>query len=147
MVEWMDSERMASDYLKNIDWKTFDLSQVSPEEMDTIQEEVGKFLMLHTRAELYKGAIERSIMLVPIATAEDVAGDRQLADRAYWIEMDHPELGAHIVYPGLWAKTNQPLWTAWRRAPLIGEHNQEVYENELGLSKEELRTLKESNVI
>ena len=147
MVEWMDSERMASDSLKKIDWKIFDLSQVSPEEMDTIQEEIGKFLVLHTRADLYKGAVERDIMLVPVATAEDVSGDRQLADRAYWIEMEHPELDAPLVYPGLWTKTNQPLWTAWRRAPLVGEHNQEVYEKELGLSKEELCTLKESHVI
>jgi formyl-CoA transferase len=35
----------------------------------------------------------------------------------------------------------------YRRAPLIGEHNEEVYINELGLSKEELLTLKQAGVI
>jgi crotonobetainyl-CoA:carnitine CoA-transferase CaiB-like acyl-CoA transferase len=38
-------------------------------------------------------------------------------------------------------------WRISRRAPLIGEHNQEIYEEELGLSKDETRLLKEAGVI
>ena len=34
-----------------------------------------------------------------------------------------------------------------RRAPLIGEHNREIYCGELGLSEEELEMLKEVGVI
>jgi len=34
----------------------------------------------------------------------------------------------------------------WRRAPLIGEHNEEVY-SEIGLNKNELLRLKKANVI
>jgi crotonobetainyl-CoA:carnitine CoA-transferase CaiB-like acyl-CoA transferase len=34
-----------------------------------------------------------------------------------------------------------------RRAPLIGEHNEEIYKKELGLSAEELMVLKQSGII
>jgi crotonobetainyl-CoA:carnitine CoA-transferase CaiB-like acyl-CoA transferase len=34
-----------------------------------------------------------------------------------------------------------------RRAPLIGEHNQEIYEGELGFSKEEMLSLKQAGII
>jgi crotonobetainyl-CoA:carnitine CoA-transferase CaiB-like acyl-CoA transferase len=35
----------------------------------------------------------------------------------------------------------------WRRPPLIGEHNEEIYIRELGFSKEELVTLKMGGII
>jgi crotonobetainyl-CoA:carnitine CoA-transferase CaiB-like acyl-CoA transferase len=38
-------------------------------------------------------------------------------------------------------------WKIQRRAPLIGEHNEEVYEKELGLSKEQVTILKANGVI
>jgi formyl-CoA transferase len=38
-------------------------------------------------------------------------------------------------------------WRISRRAPLIGEHNREVYEKELGLSKEELTDLRAKGII
>ena len=38
-------------------------------------------------------------------------------------------------------------WSIRRRAPLIGEHNLEIYEKELGLSRQQLTVLKESGVI
>jgi formyl-CoA transferase len=33
------------------------------------------------------------------------------------------------------------------RAPLIGEHNQEIFSGELGISEKQLKTLKEKGVI
>jgi hypothetical protein len=34
-----------------------------------------------------------------------------------------------------------------RRAPLIGEHNEDIYINELGLASKEMLTLKQAAVI
>jgi crotonobetainyl-CoA:carnitine CoA-transferase CaiB-like acyl-CoA transferase len=39
------------------------------------------------------------------------------------------------------------MWQKGKRAPLIGEHNDEIYQKELGLSKDELFILKKENVI
>jgi crotonobetainyl-CoA:carnitine CoA-transferase CaiB-like acyl-CoA transferase len=51
------------------------------------------------------------------------------------------------VYPGAPFKLSNGGWKIARRAPLIGEHNEEIYVKELGFSKDELVLLKEANVI
>jgi crotonobetainyl-CoA:carnitine CoA-transferase CaiB-like acyl-CoA transferase len=38
-------------------------------------------------------------------------------------------------------------WKISRRAPLIGERNNEIYESELGLSGDEIRRLADDGVI
>lgn len=40
-----------------------------------------------------------------------------------------------------------PAYQAQRRAPLVGEHNDEVYQGELGLSDVEMASLKERGVV
>ena len=44
-------------------------------------------------------------------------------------------------------KLSQCAWQVYRRAPLIGEHNEEIYIEELGFSREKLVMLKSKNVI
>jgi crotonobetainyl-CoA:carnitine CoA-transferase CaiB-like acyl-CoA transferase len=64
------------------------------------------------------------------------------------VEVDHPELGEKFLYPGWPIKwSNLPPYAPQCRAPLIGEHNYEIYCKELGLSKEELILLKARGVI
>lgn len=84
-------------------------------------------------------------MIYPVYTPEDIAGDAQLEAREYWVPVEHPELGETITYPGAIAKTSLTSQIK-KRAPLIGEHNQEIYQ-ELGLAKDELSSLKEAGVI
>ena len=52
-----------------------------------------------------------------------------------------------LTYPGAPVKMTETPWKIHRRAPLIGEHNEEVYLKELGLSREELALLKANGVI
>ena len=61
--------------------------------------------------------------------------------------MEHPELNDALVYSGPPVKTEESFWRVWRRAPLVGEHNEEIYIGELGLSKEQLSVLKADGVI
>ena len=50
-------------------------------------------------------------------------------------QVEHPELGRSFVYPGEAAIYNGSPWRISRRAPLIGEHNTEIFCDELGLSR------------
>jgi crotonobetainyl-CoA:carnitine CoA-transferase CaiB-like acyl-CoA transferase len=61
--------------------------------------------------------------------------------------MEYPELGEKIIHPGAFAHTSELPPKVWRRAPLIGEHNQEVYEGELNLTPKEIIRLKKSGAI
>jgi crotonobetainyl-CoA:carnitine CoA-transferase CaiB-like acyl-CoA transferase len=61
--------------------------------------------------------------------------------------VEHPELGTKIRYPGPFAKLSETPIQITRRAPLIGEHNEEIYVKELGMSHKEMQTLKKAEVI
>jgi crotonobetainyl-CoA:carnitine CoA-transferase CaiB-like acyl-CoA transferase len=103
--------------------------------------------MKHTKSELWEGAQKRGIMLYPVLTPKDILEFEQLRFRKYWEEVEHPELGTSITYPGAFAKMTEAPCKIRRRAPLIGEHNEEVYVKELGLSIEELLILKQAKVV
>jgi formyl-CoA transferase len=82
-----------------------------------------------------------------LSTAADIPENPQLAFRQFWVEMEHEELGASIAYPGAFGKSSEAPPKIRRRAPLVGEHNVEIYEHELGISREKLVTLKQAGVI
>jgi crotonobetainyl-CoA:carnitine CoA-transferase CaiB-like acyl-CoA transferase len=51
------------------------------------------------------------------------------------------------MYPGPFVKASETRCEVSKRAPLIGEHNEEIYMGELGFSKEDLVRLKQSGTI
>jgi crotonobetainyl-CoA:carnitine CoA-transferase CaiB-like acyl-CoA transferase len=65
----------------------------------------------------------------------------------FFTEVEHPELGRGFIYPGGATIYNGSPWRISRRAPLIGEHNEEIFCGELGMQKAELTLLAESGVI
>lgn len=74
-------------------------------------------------------------------------GDPHLQDRDFFVPVEHPELGREFTYPGPAAIYNESPWKISRRAPLVGEHNQEILGKELGLSRSDLEALSKSGVI
>lgn len=146
-MKWMEEEGMLDDYLKNMDWLQFNLELTNQETIDRIAEPTIRFLMTHTKQELFEGAIKRRVMLYPVSSAEDILQSRQLESRNFWQKVEHPELGTKITYPGAFVNASEAPPKIYRRAPLIGEHNNEIYENELGISKEKLKTLLKAKVI
>lgn len=147
LVKWMDDEGMADDFMRKLDWGALNPNSLSWEMLDGIIARTNKFFMSHTAAELYEGALRQNVMLYPVATVKDMLDSVQLAARGYWVELEYPELGTKIIHPGAFAYVSELPPEIRRRAPLIGEHNREVYEEELKLSREELIRLKEAGVI
>jgi crotonobetainyl-CoA:carnitine CoA-transferase CaiB-like acyl-CoA transferase len=147
LTQWVDSEGMAGETLKKIDWITFEWETVPQGVLDEVIKDFGKFFITRTQAELSEGAQKRGIMLYPVLIPRDILNLKQLEFRGYWEEVNHPELGTSITYPGPFFKTSLALDRRYRRAPLIGEHNEEVYLKELGLSKQELLILKQNGVV
>jgi crotonobetainyl-CoA:carnitine CoA-transferase CaiB-like acyl-CoA transferase len=78
---------------------------------------------------------------------DEIVGDDHLTDRGFFWEVEHPELGETFTYGGGAAIFNGSPWRISRRAPLIGEHNVEILQGELGLSNGEMLLLAEGGVI
>ncbi len=147
LSKWVESEGLASETLKKIDWIRFVWETATQDVLDEVIRDFKAFFIRRTQAELLEGAEKRGIMLYPVLTPKDILKFKQLESRGYWEEVNHPELGTSITYPGSFYRTSAPFERRYRRAPLIGEHNEEIYIRELGLSKEELLILKQNGVI
>lgn len=106
-----------------------------------------EFAKRFTKAELYAEGQKRHLTFVPVNTIPEVAKHRQLQARGFFVEVRHPEVGATVRYPGAPYQMRGSPWAIRRRAPLIGEHNEEVYGKELGLSKDELAAYQAAGVI
>ena len=147
LVEWMDSKGMAPDFLKQKDWKTFDIAQVGQAEIDRMEEPIGDFFKGVTKAEFFKEVVKRQMLGYPVASVKEIFADPQHEARNFWQTIEHPELQTSIEYPGGFAKFSDGACRIWRRAPLIGEHNQEIYGQELGMSPAQIAELQKQGVI
>ena len=134
-------------YLDTYDWDSYNFATLTMEQCQRIEEPVIAFFKTKTKRELLERAVRDGIILAPLNTAEDLVESPQLTARDYWVRLEHPELGDTILYPGAPVKASALPWRTRRRAPLIGEHNDEVYRKELGLSPEQLTALKSRGVI
>jgi crotonobetainyl-CoA:carnitine CoA-transferase CaiB-like acyl-CoA transferase len=82
-----------------------------------------------------------------VRSPEELVDDAHLHDQEFWKQVEHPELGCNFGYPGEATIYNGSPWRIARRAPLIGEHNQDIRCGEFGLSLPKLAMLAESQVI
>ncbi|MBI4764165.1 MAG: CoA transferase [Deltaproteobacteria bacterium] len=147
VVEFMDREGMADDFIRKFDWASLDWGCVSQEEADRLQEYFIRFFKTKTKAELFNEAIKKDLLIQPVFTPKDLLEHPQLHHRDYWQKVEHRELSQDLTYPGGFLRSSETICKIWRQAPLIGEHNVEIYEKELGLTRESLTALKQSGAI
>ena len=147
LVEWIKSEGVNSGIMGEIDWAEVNWDEITEDMACEINEVLTKFFSMHSKQELFEGAIKRGIQIVPALTAKETREFTQLAERNYWLKISHPELNTTITYPGGFIRSTETACGIRHRAPLIGEHNEEIYKKELGLSGKDLITLKQSGII
>ncbi|MEZ5856981.1 MAG: CoA transferase [Hyphomicrobiaceae bacterium] len=91
--------------------------------IDTV---VANFIASLPAEEVYHAAQQRGFTWAAVRAPEDLLDDGHLHDRNFWKQVAHPELGKSFTYPGEAAIYNATPWAISRRAPLLGEHTDEV---------------------
>jgi benzylsuccinate CoA-transferase BbsE subunit len=147
LVTWMDSEGMAPEYLLKMNWDSYDLSITDQELQDKIEKPIAEFCLTHTKGEFLEAALKRGMTILPVSEPKDILENAQLKARGFWLQVEHPEKGTSINYPGFFAKFSESPLQLRYRPPLIGEHNEEIYIGELGFTKADLDALREARVI
>lgn len=147
LLAWMDEEGMGDEQLEKVNWEELGYGQVGTEIMDRAVLVLERFFASHTQEELTLGSVERRILLFPVSTYADILKHPQLEARNYFKELPHSQLARSVTYPGAFVKDQDGRVGLRRRAPTLGEHNQQVYGDELGLTAPELRSLKEAGVV
>lgn len=147
LSKWMDEEGMGNAYLTEVSWSALDFSKLTTEMVDNVVEPIRKFFELHTKDELFSGALERGVMLNPVSTLKEITENPQLKSRDFWSEVKDAGIGDKFLCCKLPFQISGKAPYSAGRAPLVGEHNKQVYSDELGLSEEELLNLRRSNIL
>jgi crotonobetainyl-CoA:carnitine CoA-transferase CaiB-like acyl-CoA transferase len=146
LIEWMKSDGIDVDEIKDIKWAELDMLDFSKEKRSRMVEIIQQFFLRHTKKELYDESTKRRLLLYPVSTIEDLAHDPQLEFRNFWEKLDQPDLNTTITYPhqcalvsGFNAKITSP-------PPRIGEHNIPIFSS-IGISRGQMNALQEKGVI
>ena len=131
--EWAQSEVFTTQESRQENWDV----------METMMEE---FLMSHTKAELFDMIQGEHMNCFPYNDAAEVLDSEHYRHRAFWVEVKHPLTGAY-QYPGAAGRFSTTPMQTLRPAPLLGQHNEEVFCQRLGHSQQELRDLRFAGVI
>jgi benzylsuccinate CoA-transferase BbsE subunit len=126
LVRWLREERAVGvERLAGEHW-TERAFRETKEARDTFAEVFGPFAAERTSQDLYYEAQRRRIPLSPVATAADVASNRQIRDRGFIVSLFSPALDREISFPGAPYMLSRTPWAATRPAPRAGEHNDEI---------------------
>jgi len=144
LAHLLDTNGMAGDLR---DPKYQDPAVITANTSHIIDGLVADFIASLPAEEVYHRAQERGFTWGAVRPAEALLDDPHLHDRGFWKTVEHDELGRSFTYPGEAAIYNGSPWRISRRAPLIGEHNVEIFCGELGLSRGDLAVLAENRAI
>ena len=143
LVKWMDSHGLAD----NLTDERYQDSSVFNSEVAHIEKVVENFVASLPRDEIAHGGQELGFNWGAVRTPDELIDEGHLNDRGFWVDVAHPELGKTFKYPGAAGIYNGSPWRISSRAPLVGEHNEEILCGELGLLKTELAYLAEAGVV
>jgi crotonobetainyl-CoA:carnitine CoA-transferase CaiB-like acyl-CoA transferase len=113
------------------------------EELNAI---ITPWMVERTKEEIFHTAQEWRVPFGMVCTSEDVLNLPPNLERNAFAEMEHPVAG-RLKTIGEPFKMAPGSWRLRSAAPLLGEHNEEIYCGRLGMSKEELVKLREMGII
>ncbi len=106
---------------------------------------LAEWLSTRTKQQATEEMQAAGVAVTPINTPEDVVKDPHLNARGFWVRIDHPVVG-EVTYPGAPMDMSEGGFQVRMPAPLLGQHNVEVY-GKLGYSRQDLVRLRATGVI
>jgi benzylsuccinate CoA-transferase BbsF subunit len=86
------------------------------------------------------------IAAMPSFCAEEILSDPHVMARGKIVEVEHPVMGRKRVVSPPWKLSETPAQIS-KAAPLLGEHNEEIFGSLLGMSKDEIKRLTDEKII
>ncbi len=112
---------------------------------EDIEAAILSWTIQRTKQEIYTMGQKAGLPGAFFANIDDLLVSPQYLDRHFFTEIAHPVAGAYL-YPGSPLRFDGEVPTL-RRAPLLGEHNEEVFCGELGLDRRDLDSLMQRGVV
>ena len=128
LMEWVLEEGFVSPRIANLDWVNFALllesGEVSVEDWDAAKDAVASCTSSKTKAELLEVAMDRQLLMAPIADVGEVLLSEQLRSRDYFDQIK--VLEETITAPGPFALTKQSPLTDATHVAELGADNEEL---------------------
>ena len=98
------------------------------------------------RWELFESASEMRLILGLVQTPEDLANCPQLKAREFYREIEHPVMG-RLSVPAVLFNYGLTPYQLRQPAPLLGQHNVDVYCERLGYTREDMVRMSQLGII
>lgn len=122
LAEWVKADGMGA-ALDDPAWEDLAYRRDHAERLFDVLDAWGE---RYTVAELAEGAQLRRIPYAAVRAPEALLRDPQLAERGFFVPIEHPDLGRTVPYPGGPFRLGDAPWRV-ARPPRLGEHNVKVY--------------------
>jgi crotonobetainyl-CoA:carnitine CoA-transferase CaiB-like acyl-CoA transferase len=116
------------------------------EHIEELDEIIQGWIGERTSEEVLEAFAESGGAIAPIYSIEDIVKDPQYLARETIARVSHPQLGS-ILMQNVIARLMETPGRIDHPGASLGEHNEEIYLGELGLSQAELADLKEAGVV
>ncbi len=137
------------EFMGNPDWATSELfadMASRRENWDAAKAMIEEWTKEHTVDEIVHATEAMRIPCKPINTAKEIVESELLEARDYFAEVDHKQAGK-VKFPGAPYKLSETPWRVEHPAPLLGEHNEKVYCDRLGYTKQDLVRMRAGGAI
>jgi formyl-CoA transferase len=131
-----------ADLLDEPRFATPELRYENREEVDAL---ISAWTRTHTKQEAMEALGRAEVPAGAVLSTTDISNDPYLRKRGVMVEIEHPTRGK-LVIPGNSIRLSDSQ-VPIQPAPLLGQHNEEIYTGLLGLSLEELAQLQQMGVI
>ncbi|MFQ5873013.1 MAG: CaiB/BaiF CoA transferase family protein [Dehalococcoidia bacterium] len=120
-------------------------SRVEPEDTEDLADILREWFREKKKMDVFFQARDWRVPVGLVPEIDELVNDAHFKARDFFVEIEHPATGL-LKYPGApFAMGETPGRSG--RAPLLGEHNQEVYCAVLGYSRQELAKLRQVGAI
>lgn len=117
-----------------------------PEAGELVDSLLYPWLLERTRKQVFEEAQSARIASSGINLTTEVLENEHLRSRGYFVEANHPVAGT-LPYTGPNFRTENSAWQLKTTAPLIGQHNEDLFLGMMGFSRGELVLLRETGAI
>ena len=119
------------------------MAEEYPDEAEAL---IAPWFLARTKDEIFRLCMEHKVPCAPVRTIAEVVEDPHLAVREFFLSICHPVAGSQ-VHPGSPFRLSRTPGEIAGPAPLLGQHNVDVYCGEMGLSREELSRMRMAGII
>ncbi|MCS5665959.1 MAG: CoA transferase [Dehalococcoidia bacterium] len=111
-----------------------------------LDENLATWTLARTAEDITEQLQVNGVAALPVMGAEDRLFNPHFKDRGLYSDIEHPSLGTEPIYNIMWNLEQTPP-SIRRHAPLLGEHNQQIFGGLLSMGKEDIARLEEDQVL